>query len=435
MAEILIASPSGAGHVGPLLSVAQDLAARGDRVTVLTGSVHGAAIRAVGAQPHPLSALADVDGRSATSSGRGFTKALGSPVIRPFLAPMEQQAAELAVAMTRTRFDAIIADSGFYGVLPLLLGGDPDRPAVLCFTSSPPTLSSRDTAPAGTGLPPRDGGRGRLRNRVLNTLAQRVILRGAQRRADAMLSTAGVRRLPVSVLDVGLLADRLVVPTVPSFEYPRSDLAPNVCFVGAVHPPGSTQYRRPDWWPALDGNRPVVHVFAGTAADPKRLLEPTLKALGGGDVLVVATTGGAALTATLPSNVLVAERVPYDLLLPRVDVIVSDGDYGVVQRAVSTGVPLVVAGGTGATREVAARVGWSGAGIDLRTGSPGPEAVGRAVREILGDTRYLRRARELECAFARRCGVAEIASLVDEVTRERRPTSPRRNSAGASWIS
>jgi UDP:flavonoid glycosyltransferase YjiC (YdhE family) len=43
-----------------------------------------------------------------------------------------------------------------------------------------------------------------------------------------------------------------------------------------------------------------------------------------------------------------------------------------------------------------------------------------AVREILGDGHYVHRARELEAAFARRHGIAEIAALVDEVLQERR---------------
>ena len=42
-----------------------------------------------------------------------------------------------------------------------------------------------------------------------------------------------------------------------------------------------------------------------------------------------------------------------------------------------------------------------------------------AVRKVLSDGRYLRPARELEAAFARRDGVAEIAALVDEVIAER----------------
>jgi hypothetical protein len=46
------------------------------------------------------------------------------------------------------------------------------------------------------------------------------------------------------------------------------------------------------------------------------------------------------------------------------------------------------------------------------------------VRDILDHDRYLGRARELESAYARRDGVAEIAALVDEVIASRLP-APR----------
>jgi len=64
-------------------------------------------------------------------------------------------------------------------------------------------------------------------------------------------------------------------------------------------------------------------------------------------------------------------------------------------------------------------VAWSGAGINLKTGTPSPAAVRSAVHRIRSDGRYLRNARRLEAAFARADGVAEIAALVDEVVDER----------------
>jgi UDP:flavonoid glycosyltransferase YjiC (YdhE family) len=167
-----------------------------------------------------------------------------------------------------------------------------------------------------------------------------------------------------------------------------------------------------------------VHVTQGTVdnADLSRLLRPTIEALADENVMVVATTGGPTvsdLDFPVPPNTYVAEHIPHDMLLPKVDVMVTNGGYGAVQRALSAGVPLVVAGNTEDKPEVAARVAWSGAGIDLRTGTPTPKAVRNAVREVLGNGRYLRRARDLEAAYAQRDGVAEIAALIDEVVGER----------------
>ena len=195
-----------------------------------------------------------------------------------------------------------------------------------------------------------------------------------------------------------------------------------------VQPTPTVEFRPPVWWPKLDGDRPVVHVTQGTVynTDPNRLLRPTIEALADENVMVVGTTGGphvSELGFTLPPNAYVVDYLPHDLLLPKVDVMVTNGGYGAVQRALSSGVPLVVAGDTEDKPEVAARIAWSGTGIDLRTGAPAAKAIRHAVREVLGDGRYLRRARELEVAYAQRCGVAEIAALVDEVVSERAVTS------------
>ena len=425
--EILIAALSPTGHIGPLLTVAQDLVLRGGRVTVMTGDQHADGIRAIGAIPHRLPAVADVDpsaGRDGTHARSSKIAALNRGVTRMFLAPMPYQFAAVRAAITETTFDAIIADFGFFGVLPLLLGDRRARPPVLLYTPTPLMLSSRDTAPNGLGLPPGTGWRARVRNRVLNIVTHRVLLRPTQRVANALLRECGARRLPVFLFDVGRLADRYVVPTVPDFEYPRKDLPANVRFVGAVHPQPCTGWVPPTWWTTLRADRPVVHVTQGTVdnEDLSRLIEPAIAALADEDVTVVVTTGGRdvrEVRGPIPANTIVCEYLPHDVLLPKVDVMVTNGGYGAVQRAVSAGVPLVVAGATEDKPEVAARVAWSGAGVDLRTGTPTAAMVRHAVRKVLGDHRYLARARALEAAFAQRDGVAEIAALVDEVIAER----------------
>ncbi|MBS1695694.1 MAG: glycosyltransferase [Actinobacteria bacterium] len=435
MAEVLIASVPPIGHVSPLLTVARGLVDRGDRVTVLTSARHAARIRATGAHPHPLPREADIDETRLDADLPGRTQTSGIrrvnfDVVRVFVAPMDAQARELASLMTQQRFDAIIVDATFFGVLPFLLGDRDARPPILAYSTTPLLVSSRDTGPAGMGLAPSCTGLGRMRNRALHLLSHRILLREAQRAANRQLHTMNSRRLPVFVLDSGVLADRYIVPTVPEFDYPRSDLPPNVRYVGAVHPTPTRDFRAPSWWGELDGDRPVVHVTQGTVdnADLSRLLEPTIDALGGDDVTVVATTGGrdmSSMRAALPANTFLAEHIPHDLLLPKVAVMVTNGGYGAVQRALASGVPLVVAGDTEDKPEVAARVAWTGAGINLGTGSPTPHAVRTAVHTVLGDPRYLQRARELEVAYTRRDGVAEIAGLVDEVVAERHAGVPR----------
>lgn len=429
MAEILIASMQPIGHVGPLLSVAAGLTERGDRVTFLTAGHHAEAIRAVGATPAalPPQAVFDESALDARFPGRADTSGIervNFDIARLFLDPMPHQAAALTALMDRTLYDAVIADAGFFGIVPLLLGDPAARPPVLTYSTTPLWLSSRDTAPPGLGLPPSSTRLGRVRNRALNLLSHKVFLRESHATANRLLERLDAPQLPVFVLDAGVLADRQLSPTVPQFDYPRSDLPANVRYVGAVHPRPASAFRPPSWWSRLDGDRPVVHVTQGTIdnADLGRLLEPTIEALGCEDVTVVATTGGRpveAIRTPLPLNTHVAEYIPHDWLLPKVDVMVTNGGYGAVQRALCAGIPLVVAGDTEDKPEVAARVHWAGAGIDLRTGTPSPGSIRRAVRRVLDDGRYRDQARRLEASFAQRDGVAEIGALVDEVLTER----------------
>jgi len=428
MAEILIAACPLTGHVSPLLNVARGLVRRGHSVTVLTSGRFARQVRATGATARALPFGADHDGPLDDLPGRAATSGVARinfDVEHVFVRPMPLQAAALDELMAATRFDVILADAFFLGVLPMLLGDPAARPPVLSYTTTPLFLSSRDTAPGGTGIPPHIGATGRLRNRALNALAHRHLLRPSQRAADTMLKALGHPKLPVFVLDSAVLADRMIVPTIPEFEYHRSDLPEHVRFVGAVNPLPADGFVAPPWWRELSAERPVVHVTQGTVdnTDLSRLIEPTIEALADEDVTVVVTTGGRPvdeLRHPLPPNTFAAEFIPHDILLPSVDVMVTNGGYGAVQRALTAGVPLVVAGNTEDKPEVAARVEWFGVGVNLRTGVPSPAMVKHAVRQIVGDYGYRNAARNLQCAHARRDGVASIAELVDEVVAERR---------------
>src|SRR6478609_3816110 len=213
MPEILIASLSPVGHIGPLLNVAQGLVDRGDRVTMLSSADHAGEIRAVGATPQAIPAKADFDmtrldidlpGRTDTSG----IKRVNFDIVQLVVQPMPHQARALSQVMTRTQYDAIIVDAGFFGILPFLLGDRRARPPVLAYTTTPLMITSRDTAPSGMGLPPSSTALGRVRNRALNVLSQKVLLRQSQNAANYLLDRLNSRELPVFILDSGLLADR-----------------------------------------------------------------------------------------------------------------------------------------------------------------------------------------------------------------------------------
>ena len=71
---------------------------------------------------------------------------------------------------------------------------------------------------------------------------------------------------------------------------------------------------------------------------------------------------------------------------------ITNGGFGGVQQALAHGVPMVVAGATEDKKEVAARVAWSGTGVNLRTGRPSARALRRAVQRILREPQFSLRA-------------------------------------------
>jgi UDP:flavonoid glycosyltransferase YjiC (YdhE family) len=164
-----------------------------------------------------------------------------------------------------------------------------------------------------------------------------------------------------------------------------------------------------------------VLVTQGTVANHNfgLLVAPTLAALANEpDVLVVATAGGRpvdAIPGPIPPNARVAGFLPFEWLLPRVDVLVTNGGYGSVNQAMSFGIPLVTAGLTEDKADVNARIAWSGVGLDLATNEPTPEALRKAVRTVLDRPTHRERAAQMAAAFARIDTRSEILRIIGEV--------------------
>ena len=409
MSNYLLCSNPIQGHVAPIIAIARDLVQRGHTVTVLTGSRFRDAVLAAGAAHRSLGGIADYDDRvmqdhlPERDRHRGIGK-LQYDIQTIFVKPVPDQFRALEAAVTELAPDAIVSEAAFAGVIPYLLDDPASHPPIIAVGVVPLSQSSTDVAPYGLGLRPDASTFGRLRNRALNTLVQRVLFRKTQRLADETMLALGRPKLSDFVLDFSRLFDRFLQLSPAEFEYPRNDLSSNVRFVGTVLPPAPVASALPEWWPELDGDRPVVHVTQGTIDNKEldRLSLPTLRALADRDVLVVVATGGRPVEAlgSLPANARAAEFLPYDQLLPKTDVFVTNAGFGGTQYALSHGVPLVAAGDTEDKPEVSMRAEWAGVGVNLRTGTPDAAAIGRAVDRVLADRGYRDRARALAARIA-----------------------------------
>jgi UDP:flavonoid glycosyltransferase YjiC (YdhE family) len=425
MSRYLITCTPAHGHVMPLLEIARHLIARGHDVRFLSSPRYADRIAATGARFVPLPPEADIDLDDADGAfpdrvGLTGPAALRFDISNLFVRPGAVQLAAMRATLADEPVDAVLTEPLFIGAALFQLLPLESRPPVVVLGIFPLGARSRDTAPFGLGIPPLPGPIGRLRNAGLRLVAERAIFGAVQREADAVARRETGRGLGGFILDWAGRADVYVQFTVPAFEYPRPDLPDSVHFAGPLPAPRSER-ALPDWWSDVEHADTVVHVTQGTIAnsDFGQLVLPTVRALAASDALVVVSTGGRpidVLPDDLPPNVRVAEYLPYDRLLPEVDVVVTNGGYGGVQQALSYGVPLVVGGQTEDKVEVSARIGWAGVGVNLRTNTPTPAQVAEAVDRVLSDPGFRERARRIGVQMHAADAWTALDGILDSLT-------------------
>lgn len=423
MSSLLIAAVPVHGHVAPLLPIVAHLVARGDTVRFLTGSRFADVVTATGATHVPLPAEADFDDRDVVArfperEGLSPLAAIAFDIEHIFIRPGEAQYAAVQEVLAEAPVDAVIVDPLFLaGALLTELPAD-RRPPVLVAGVVPLALPAANLAPFGLGVPPLGGLPGRVRNSVLRSVNSRV-LRGAEAAGAAIVRRLHGHDGSGPAMEWLARADAVIQLSVPSFEYPRPEPATRLAFTGMVTSSSALQHPHPAWWSDLDGTRPVVHVTQGTIAngDLGELVLPTVRALADEDVLVVVATGGRPVAdlGPLPANARAAEFLPYTELFARTDVFVTNGGYGGVQFALAHGVPVVVAPGKEDKVEVAARVVWSGTGVNLRRQIPGEARIRRGVRRVLTDPRFRAAAARIGAELAAAPGAEGFAAVVDQV--------------------
>ncbi|HET6506422.1 MAG TPA: glycosyltransferase [Baekduia sp.] len=427
MPRFLIATLPADGHFSPLLPLATELTRRGHEVFWLSGQAKRARVEATGAAFLPFIDAWDLDfgNLDATFPGRAEAKGVARfkyDMREIFIKMVPDQIADLERHVANVRPDLLIVEPTFGGAAAALEERCGLRWAT--FGIGPLMMPSPDAPPFGLGLTPlAHRTLNRARNRALNTLIDRTLFRSVDADYRAMCARVGISPNPGGLFAASLSPHLYLHPSVPSFEYPRSNLPAQVCFVGPHLPAAPASTELPEWWgEMLTDERPVVLVTQGTVAtDPDELLTPTLRALEHEPVQVIAVTGGPepTLLPPAPANARVARYIPFAALMPHVDVYVTNGGYGGLHFAMSHGVPVLSVGATEDKPDLAARVSWSGVGIGMRAQWARPDKVRAAVRRLLDEDGFRARAQELADEMAACDGPARASELVEALAARR----------------
>jgi MGT family glycosyltransferase len=419
--KILIASIPAAGHLNPLLSIATLMVQYGHEVAVQVSEDLRPAVESAGHRFLSEIPIAQTSGsyyfetypeRMQKSPGMEMT---GHDLVHFFARNIPAQSASLKMALYDFPADLILADSIYWGTLPMLIGPRDKRPAIAHLGVSVVNIGSGKNIPMRPDETPKQ-------RKAERQLRERFMLQPAQQAVNAALASLGYPALPCPILEAMTeLSDLYLHPGIESFEYPDSNS--KVRYIGALPTPAG-QPTLPEWWQHLDPTKRLVLVTQGTVAnrDFGQVIAPTLVALGGReDVTIIVTTGGQpveSIPVAIPSNARIASFLPYAQIMSEIDLLITNGGYGTVNMAIAHGIPIISAGLTEDKEEVSAHVQWSGAGIDLRTNQATPEAIKHAVDKIFTQPGYRERAQQLSLEFASHDVESELLSLIEDCVRD-----------------
>jgi MGT family glycosyltransferase len=394
------------GHLNPLLGVGRILLADGHEVLCLSSNYLRRPIEDSGVTFRGFSPAADFDLRNHQEIREAVMAASPGAVIRPsperlrivleraFADYMLPQYDGIKDTMREFPADIIVGDHLMLGVLPMLLGPRSQRPAVALLGTTYLIARRDDGAPNDAGFPLARSEEERKQAAARYQEYEELTFKPVGDRVSRLLAEISMPPLQMNLYQAMVeLPDAYLQLTVPRFELPRQKPVPSVHFVGPL-PITPNQAPIPEWKADLDGSRKVVLVTQGTLTndDFSQLVRPTLDALENEpDILVLVTTGGKPVEAVgrpLPKNTRVAQYLPFEWALSKIDAFVTNGGYGSVNQALSFGVPIVTAGTIADRGDVGMRVAWSGVGVNLATNAPTPDGLRPAIRSVLHDPQY-----------------------------------------------
>ena len=395
--RILFASIPLEGHFNPLTSLAVHLKETGHDVRWYTGGTFEKKLQTLGIPYLPFKHAKEVTQHNIDelfpkrSKIKSTVKKLRFDMCNIFILRGPEFFADLKEIQQFFAFDLVVADICFTGI-PFIK--DKLGVPVITVGIMPLVESSKDTAPTGLGLPPASTTVGKLAHNVLQKLVDNVLFKQPTDLFKKLVAEEGIACSQNNVFDIAIEKSSVVLQSgTPGFEYERSDMSRHIHFIGPLLPHSSGKKIDLPFSSKLSTYKKVILVTQGTMeSDCTKIIVPTLEAFKNSNFLVIVATAGnhtKELRQQYPfDNCVIEDYIPFDQLLPFVDVYVSNGGYGGVMQSIMHRVPMVVGGKHEGKNEVCARVGHFKLGINLKTERPHKKQIRKAVEEVLLNSEY-----------------------------------------------
>ncbi len=406
--KVLFASFPADGHFNPMTGLAVHLKSIGCDVRWYTSPIYAPKLARIGVPHYTFKTAKDVNGENLEEvfperrKIKGTIAKLRFDMIQAFILRGPEYYADIKDIYEEFPFHIVVADCAFAGI-PFI--ADKLRIPVISIGVMPMLETSKDLPPPGLGMTPSYSFSGRIRQRILRYLADRILFGKPNKVMRQLLEEHGVDHMGLNVFDLIVRKSTLLLQSgTPGFEYYRSDLGNNIRFIGALLPHTSPKVKKPWFDPRLNQYEKIIIVTQGTVErDTGKIIVPVLEAFKGTDTLVIATTGGsgtAELKEKYPQqNLIIEDFIAFGDVMPYADAYITNGGYGGVMLGIANRLPLVVAGMNEGKNEINARIGYFGLGINLRTERPKPQQVRKAVEKVLQDKRYMENVSKLAKEF------------------------------------
>ncbi len=367
--RVLAYSSPARGHLHPMMPALLELRSRGAAVAVRTLSTALGSVRDAGIEAAPIDPAIeriDLDDHAQRSQIKA-----GARAYEVWGRRAAYEVEDLRRAIADHDPDLLLIDTTTFGARAAAEAG------AIPWAESRPFLRD-DPAPGlppyGLGLRPRDDLLGRARDRALGPLVARFDARSRLPTINAGRRVAGLAPLHRSSDAVGR-APLTLYYTAEPFDWPRP-ANPRIVSVGPCiwDPPGELEIE-------LD-ERPLVLVSCSSEfQDDGAIAAAALRGLGSSHQVVVTSAGVDPATLPQVPGTIVRRYLPHLPLLERAEVAICHGGMGVTQKALASGVPVVVVPWGRDQLDTAAHVEVAGAGVELSRKRLSPESIAAAARE------------------------------------------------------
>ena len=325
--------------------------------------------------------------------------------------PAAAHAADVVANLKATPTDVVACD---FMLLGAFVGAEACRIPSVGLVHTVAVIPLDGLPPIPFGLRPAHGRAGRWRDKLLQRGRDRVLRRWLRVLNDAR---ARYQLAPLStVYEQWFRAQRLLILSSPTFDFPARHLPENVRYVGPpfLEAPVDNPLDLPE-----PSQAPLVLASLSTTYQAEgSYLRVLIAALGSSPVDAVVTTGAgynAADFAPLPDNVVVRPYVPHGPLLNRAALMITHSGHGSVMAALAHGVPLVCVPFARDQRDIALRAVAAGAALRLRPGSLSARKLSRAIEQVLERPDYREAARRMQASLATEDGAGKAADEIAAV--------------------